>query len=257
MLNFDETHQEFDGKISDKTPRAHVGKTTFLGLLFFMLVLFSGCTQQADCDIPEKHAHAYVNDSGYELFLESENIYEGFLVPLERTDKYITIDEKDSKVLKFEYKNNLLRIDANKDKIQSIVDQHQDFKEYRYKYTWEQPILNSYEIGDQTYYDTTYVQHTDYSWTTDSSKEGLTGEERIITNVYYGFKIIEDEKGTLKIKESGPYKRIDELTADGYTHIKEDFHKKVLADDITKEPDYESKSSAESKKTNEKPVKSR
>ena len=51
-----------------------------------------------------------------------------------------------------------------------------------------------------------------------------------------------DEKGKAKIEESEPYTSIEELVNDGYTHIKREFYRRALCEDLTQEPDYESRS---------------
>ena len=64
---------------------------------------------------------------------------------------------------------------------------------------------------------------TGYSWTSDSSKEDLTGEERICHYVYYGYKLTKNDKGDYELEKSEPVDSIAELP-ENYDYIEEDFY---------------------------------
>lgn len=240
MLKFDNTHTSLNGKVSSQSGLS-IGKNAFLGFLVLPIMLFSGCVKTIDCDVEDSHAHLYKSKDSFSMYRLGEKEYSDLSGEYKRCPEYIHVDEREAAIIEFECKNTLFRIQNNLEQINEITEKHKTVKEYRYKYEWTQSYMDHYEIGDQTYSNMVYIDHTDYAWTLDPKHEGLTGESREVCYVYTGYKIVTNEDGKITIEESQPYDSIEELQNDGYTHIRKDFYKKVLVNDKNVEPDYESK----------------
>ena len=240
MLRFDSTHTSLNGKVSSQSGIS-VGKTAFLGFLALPIMFFSGCNKTIPCDVEDSHAHLYKNKDSFSMYMMGEKEYSDFTGEFKRCPEYINVDEREAAIINVESKNTLFRITNNIDQINDITSNHKSAKEYRYKYEWTQSYMESYDIGDQTYHNMVNIDHTDYAWTLNPNHPGATGETREVCYVYTGYKIETNEDGKLVIVESEPYSSIKELQDAGFTHIKKDFYKKVLANDIEKTPDYESR----------------
>lgn len=172
------------------------------------------------CDVEESHAHYYVNDDNIGRYVVSEK---SFIWGLNRLDDYILVNEEEKKLLEFINKKNLYSIADNKEAIDNITVNQVDFKEYRYSYHYIVPSPVTYSDGKNVYVLYNYVPMTGYSWTSDSSKEDLTGEERICHYVYYGYKLTKNDKGDYELEKSEPVDSIAELP-ENYDYIEEDFY---------------------------------
>jgi len=234
MLKFDSNHKSINDSLKEKK-KINVRNLVIAGVLVSSLALFSGCAKNIDCGIEELHAHNYVSSKMFDKYMVSEKEYKKSWY---RTDEYIIIDEATKELIDFENKKGLYRISHNKDEIDAITSMHEDYKEYRYRYTYMQPIPHIVSNGKttSTYY--TYIPQTRYSWTTDPNHSRLTGEERIVHYVYYGYKVVKDEKGKYKIIESKTYDDLNDLPED-FIYIKNKFYKKVYLDNKELEVDYE------------------
>ena len=152
----------------------------------------AGCGEKAECDVPESHAHLYVNEEGFSRYLEKEYLeYEGYT----RCDDYISINKNDAEFLKFLDKKDLLKIDDNIETIQNIESENQDYIEYRYAYTYLMPIPHYHSNGKTSYVTYSYIPTTHYSWTSNPNHSRLTGEQRRCHHVYQACNIVKDEKG--------------------------------------------------------------
>ena len=231
MLEFNLEHKSLNGSLKNKKG-IKVRDVTLGGMLMISILLFSGCSKNVPCDVKDHHAHYYVNEEGFDRFVVGEKDHVG---GLKRTDEFIIIDKESEKLIDFENKNDLYRIAYNQEKIDEIVSSQSDnYIEYRYKYRWLQLI--PVKVGDFTYFN--QIWHTAYSWTTDPDHSGLTGEERIVTRVYYGYKVVEDEKGNLQLVQSDMVDNLNELS-DDFIYIKPGFYKTVYVDNKDIEVDYE------------------
>ena len=85
-----------------------------------------------------------------------------------------------------------------------------------------QPIPVIHKSGKYTRITYNYIPRPRYSWTTDTSKN-LTGEERTCHYVYYGYKIVKNDKNGYELVKSEPVDNLDDLPA-GFDYIKEDFY---------------------------------
>ena len=194
--------------------------------------MLTGCGKKADCDVSGKHAHLYRSTSGYVRYIDKEYLsYEGF----DRQEEYISIEGQED-LYKFLDKKDLMPIIDNLDLIIETQEKNCDYKEYRYKYRWLQPIPHIIHTGKSTMTYFTYIPHTRYSWTSNPERSGLTGEERICHYVYTAYKIEKDEDGKYVLI---PSPDTEDLTTvmDEYPYIKKKFHKVVTLDG--KEADYE------------------
>ena len=192
----------------------------------------TGCGKKAECNISESHAHSYTNEEGYVRYLNREHLkYEGYL----RSDDFINIEGQEE-LYKFLEKKDLIRIDDNLELITNIQEQNIDYMEYRYRYTYMQPIPHTRKVGKVTSTYFTYIPVTRYSWTTNSNRSGLTGETRICHHVYTAYKIEKNEKGKYVLI---PSEDVEDLTTvmEEFPFIKEKYTKIVTLDG--KEADYE------------------
>lgn len=234
MLSFDTNHQYVEGNINEKNGKKKIKNIVIAGLIIANLFTFSGCSKNVPCDISGDHAHYYVNDDDFGRYIVSEK---SSVSGLNRSDDYTPVNKEEAKLLKFINKNGLFRIDENQQAIRNITDSHQDFVEYRYKYYYLMPIPVFHRIGNSTYITYNYIPMIAHSWTTDTS-QSLTGEERVCHYVYYGYKVIRNEKGSYELVKSDPVDDLSELP-DGYDYIKEAFYDVVNLYDKNEILDYE------------------
>jgi hypothetical protein len=192
----------------------------------------TGCSKKADCDVSGSHAHLYKNESGYVRYIDKEYLsYEGY----ERSNEYIPIEGEES-LYKFLDKKDLMRIDDNLELIQQVQESNEDYTEYRYKYTYMQPIPHIMRTGKTTTVFYTYISHTRYSWTSDPNHSRLTGETRLCHHMYVAYKVEQDENGKYVLI---PSPDVEDLTTvmDEYPYIKKTYIKIVTSDG--KEASYE------------------
>lgn len=192
----------------------------------------TGCGKKADCNISSSHAHLYQNEQGYIRYIDKEYLsYEGY----DRKDEYISIEDEED-LYKFLDKKDLMKISDNLSIISSIQEQNVDYIEYRYRYTFMQPIPHTRKIGKTTTTYFTYIPMTRYSWTSNPNHSRLTGEERICHHVYVAYKVEKNEKGKYVLIPSDP---VDDITTvmDEYPYISKKFIKIVNLDG--QEVDYE------------------
>lgn len=237
MLKFDSSHKAVKEDIATKTFKYI--KRLVIGTLIVTMLSPVGVmiykNRSMPCDVDGDHAHLYYdNDIKIERYIDSESQYKH---GMERLEDYRMISEDEKDLLKFEDKNNLFRIDENTNRLQEIENiNKENNKEYRYKYVetvhWTTPI----KVGKGW----TVIHHYNdvdrYSWTTDKTKN-LTGEERDVSYLYYGYKVTQNENGKYELEKSDYVNDLSELP-EGYNYIKKDFY--VVVDPITKEEvDYE------------------
>ena len=192
----------------------------------------TGCGKKADCDINERHAHMYRSNLGHVRYIEDEHLrYDGY----DRCDDYIIIDGEED-LYKFLKKKDLMRIDDNLEIVKNTQDSNEDYTEYRYKYTYMQPIPHTRKIGKTTSTYFTYIPRTRYSWTSDPNHSKLTGETRICHHVYVAYKVVKNDKGKYVLI---PSEYVEDLTQikDEYPYIKKDFT--IIVTNDGKEADYE------------------
>lgn len=205
-------------------------KKSIAGLLSMALITsgFSGCTKTVECDIDENHAHKYVNSKGQITYVDSEKEkYRSHI----RVEDYILIDQKEEELRNFEFKKGLYRIEENIDYINSIQDNNHDFVEYRYSYTYLRPIPHIISTGKTTTTFFTYIPTKGHNWTTDKNHSNLTGEQRVVHHVYYGYKIDTDGDKMVVLKS----KKVDNIydLPEEYKYIKKDFCEQINIDDGT------------------------
>ena len=220
MLKFDGKHQSVSGNVNKKSGSRAVKAVLISGLLVTNILLFSGLHKEATCDITENHAHYYINNQeAFGRYIASEKLS---VSGLKRTDNYIYVSPEEIGLLNFMNKEGLFSITDNQDAIRNIVDKQHDYIEYRYKYMFFQPIPVIHTSGKHTRITYNYIPRPRYSWTTDTSKN-LTGEERTCHYVYYGYKIVKNDKNGYELVKSEPVDNLDDLPA-GFDYIKEDFY---------------------------------
>ena len=206
-------------------------KSFSLALVLVTPFSLTGC-KKAECDVRESHAHVYVNDEGYVRYINKERLkYEGYT----RNDSYIYIDGQED-FYKFLDKKNLMRIDENLEIINQTQEKQVDFIEYRYKYTYMQPIPHTRKVGNTTTTYYTYSARTRYSWTSNPNHSRLTGETRLCHYVYIAYKVEKNDKGKYVLIPSDYVEDLNDIK-DKYQYVKETYYKIVTSDG--KEVDYE------------------
>ena len=203
-----------------------------LALVLVSPMALTGCGKKAECNIDGSHAHMYRSNLGYVRYIEDEHLrFDGY----DRYDDFIRIDGEED-LYKFLKKKDLLRIDDNLENILSKQTEDEDYIEYRYKYTYMQPIPHTRKIGKTTTTYFTYIPHTRYSWTSDPNHSRLTGETRLCHHMYVAYKVEKNDKGKYVLI---PSEYVEDLSdaMDEYPYIKEDFTVIVTSDG--KEADYE------------------
>lgn len=178
----------------------------------------SACAKVADCDINGKHSHNYINEEGYIWELESER---EFVESFYRTNDYRSITEVDNKRLREIYMYDLLRISDNLDKLLQLESSLYDYKQYEYSYTERQLFMVGKTAASRlvTYYD----------YTNDKKAEDLTGNERVVTHKFIGYKIIKNDQGEFDVIKSEPMNSIEELVDAGYEYVR--YHKLYISYD--------------------------
>lgn len=220
MLNFDSNHNLVDGNLNAKKGKKIFKNIIIGGLIITNLLSFSGCAKNVPCDVQGNHAHYYVNDDYIGRYIVSEK---SSLSGLNRLDNYIYVNEEEESLLEFINKKDLFKIDDNKNAIDNITDNQTDYKEYRYSYYYLIPIPITHSNGKTTYITYNYIPMIGHSWTNNPNRGNLTGEERVCHYVYYGYKVIKNDKGVYELEKSEPVDSIAELP-EGYNYIKEKFY---------------------------------
>ena len=202
------------------------------GAVLVLMTSMTACGKKADCNVSGSHAHLYKNEKGYVRYIDKEYLtYEGY----SRNEEYKDI-EGSEELYKFLDKKDLMRIDDNLDLLLAVQGTNNDYTEYRYRYTYMQPIPHFRKIGkvSSVYY--TYIPQTRYSWTSDPNHSRLTGETRLCHHVYVAYKIERDDKGKYVLI---PSPQVDDITTvmDEYPYISKKYCMVVTIDG--KEADYE------------------
>ena len=227
MVNFDSSHKSINENINNKKGKSLAKRVLATGLIIANLFTFAACAKTMPCDINDEHAHLYIDpDTKIERYIESEKSY---VDGMDRQEEFIVIDQEQSDLLKFMNKKDLFRIDENKDALQNVENQNQDYIEYRYKYIYMQPIPVVHSNGKFTYVTYYYVPVTKYSWTTDQTRN-LTGETRVCHYMYYGYKVYQTDNGKYKMEKSDLYDSISDIP-DEYEYIGNKYTAIVNAED--------------------------
>lgn len=235
MLKFDSNHASVKEDLRKKKGKEILKRIVAAGLIITTLFSFSGCYKEIPCDVQYDHAHYYVSDDYMGRYIISEK---SSVSGLERSDNYIAITLEDAEFLKFINQKDLFKIDDNKAAIEKITESHEDFKEYRYRYYYNLPIPRTYTNGKQTYTTYSFIPMVGHSWTKNANKHNLTGDERTCHYVYYGYKIIQNDKGEYELLKSEAVDNIEDLP-EGYDYIKEEFYKVVNLYNKDEELSYE------------------
>ena len=189
-------------------------KQFIAGILSATTILtMSGCAKTVECNVEGKHSHTYVTEEGYEKEVESEKEKLGSFY---RTDEYQELTNQEAKELKKATKAKLIRINDNIDKLLELESSLYDYIQYEYS---ETEMKTYYEIDGNGNGKTSYRFVTEYHYTNDSERFGLTGDTRVVTHMFIGYKITNDN-GKITIVKSEPMKSIEELVEAGYTHVK-------------------------------------
>ena len=218
MLNFDSTHKSVDGNVNKIDGKKLFKRIVAIGLIIANLTTFCACAKTVPCDIEEDHAHFYVTQEDVGRYIMSEKEY---VKGLERPDNYIEVNEEDIDLLEYMNKHDLFKIEDNRDTIEDIEKQDEDYTEYRYKYIYMQPIPVVHSTGKSSFVTYYYVPMPRYSWTTDTSRN-LTGETRTCHHMYYGYKVTQDANGKYHMEKSELVDDLMELPSE-YEYVGKNF----------------------------------
>lgn len=166
----------------------------------------TGCSNSklAKCEIPNMHAHVYVNDEGYIRYVESELLeYENY----KRSYNYREITKEESKLYRFLDLKDLFRIDENIDLVLAQQEQNQPFTVYEY-YSPVQIITPS--------------GLTNYNWTNDPEYDNLTGKEKEVHYIYQAFNLKKDRRGSYSLNPSPLVEDITEVMEE-YPYIRTNY----------------------------------
>ena len=169
----------------------------------------SACAKIVDCDIKSNHSHNYVNDEGYIWEIKSER---EFIEKFYRTDDYQNITDEDNDRLRMIYFYDLIRIDDNLDRLLELESSLYDYKQYEYSYTERKLFMVGKTASSRLI--------TCYDYTNNKNAEDLTGNERIVTHKFRGYKLVYDEKGRIDMIKSEPMDSIEELVNAGYEYVR-------------------------------------
>lgn len=235
MLKFNSEHKSINENLNESKNKIKVRNVVLGTLVVSCIFLFSGCAKEVECNIDGIHAHKYVSEKYFDKYIVSEKEYVG---SWDRLDDYILIDKEQEELLKFINKKDLYVIEDNIEEIKGIESSKNDYIEYRYRYTYMQPIPHVRRIGKTTTVSYTYVPRTRHSWTDNPNHSRLTGQQRIVHHMYQGYKIVLNEKGKYKVVKSEFVESVEDLPSE-YKYVKSDFCKKVYLDNKDLEVDYE------------------
>ncbi len=227
MLNFDSNHSYIEGNIKEKKGTNNVKKMIATGLIIANLVGFSGCARTVSCDIPGDHAHYYVSQEdslGRYIKSEKEKVS-----GLERTDDYVVVSEEEKELLQYLNKKDLYRIEDNKEVIENIIANHEDYVEQEVMYYYLEPYYESYYDGENVVQNVYYTPKIEYAWERVTNGKA-TGRTRDCHYMYQAYKVEKDENNNYHMIES---ELVDELSQlpEGYDYVKEKFYTIVNAYD--------------------------
>ena len=199
-------------------------------ILSLQVLLLAGCTKNVNCDIKDKHIHVYTNEYGIDRYVSGEREYVGGVVSdrYYRTDEYLLLNEENEKLYKYLSDQNLVSIIENIDVLNSISSNLHDYMEYQYKYN------RTYTTTDGKGHTTVHTTPA-YSWTTDPNHSRLTGKERVMTHVFYGYNVVKNSNGKYELQKSGPVQDISLLLDMGYGYISNSIFSDICLIDYYKE----------------------
>lgn len=194
----------------------------------FEVTFCTSCAKEVPCRETKDHVHVYESEDGIKKYFRGEYEYYGFYDSFNRTEEYVLIDDNNSKILNFIINNSLINIVDNIDVIRKIEAKNKSCKEYEYTYVTTK-LVDYYETtkDGKVIPRQTFVNITETDWTDNENQEGLTGNVREKTYLYYGYRVC-DNLGILTLEESEGMSSIDELLNEGYYFIKTDFYEEVI-----------------------------
>ena len=202
-------------------------------ILSLQVLTLSGCGK-SNCNIEASHVHEYVSENGITRYSMSEKEkIGGFSSPIYyKTDNTIVLNDENIKKYKLISSNDLISINDNIDVLREITSNLNDYYLFQYKYVVHVsdpvysinadglPILIGYNEYDEDRFD----------WTSDPNHKDLTGEKKIMTHVYYGYRIVDN-----KIERSGIVDSLDLLIEMGFGYIGPSIYKEMEKDKYLKE----------------------
>ena len=212
-------------------------KSKLISLLLTLSVIISyGCAKQTECNKNIEHIHLYTSEDGVKRYIFGEDdIVSDYGFIYHKNNKTINIDENNKALYTLISGNDLININNNKDKLIKLTNNLKSYYLFEY-YDWKyDKYYTEIEEDDKTITDYHLEVIKDYNWTTDVDTKYLTGKYTINTYVLYGYRIINDENGKLKLDKSEPVRSIQELIDLGYDYISVNLYKIIPLEDYTKD----------------------
>ncbi len=243
-------------KSETKIKKLAKAKAIKIGLLMALglasVSLFPSCVKTVDCPEQAPHAHLYVDEqTGLSRYVVSEREYvRSKGQKLVRTEQKVHISEDEKEIMEYMNKNGLFAIGENKEELNNIM-QADDYLEYEFGYYHEemQPtMMYVYNSGTKSYDlvpGAVSVTVHDYAWTADKditmyngSKIDLTGNKRLVHNVYNGYKLVRDKNDRLRMEKGDTYDSLAEIPADNFIKI-DDYTSEIRISDLQAIMDFE------------------
>lgn len=203
-----------------------MNKYTLTRIMPFTLataILFSGCGQKSECDIPTSHVHRYTKqfteDIKIETYRDSEYLnYSGY----NWHEDYIEINKVDEELFKLLGSKKLFEGTANWKYLYNEMATHHDYLMFYYEYYTTEYYTTTDSDGNTTTH-TRIVRHD--GWHNNPNDYDNTGKTRLYHHRYYGYRIVY-ENGKFQVEKSPAVDDIRQIISD-YTYFTEDCITKV------------------------------
>lgn len=193
-------------------------KLILYGLSLASIINLSACNREIRCADKKSHVHLYTSNNGLSKYSSSE--FEYLNDDYSKSDQIKYVDLFELRYYNYLIKNNFLDLELNYDYLKKYFPKIPDCREYEYTY---KRLIDTKKIRDEfgNVVDIEEKFKTCFGWCRIVDDKELTGNERIVSCGYMGYKIIyNEERDSFSYERSGYYDSIDELLSAGYTHIK-------------------------------------
>lgn len=223
MLKFSDEHKNLESGI--KKNKRSLKSLVACGILLTSVGLFGGCkNKNEECEIEGLHAHKLVSGTGFSLYAPSEWTKYSSVYDEERgaiynylyiqTDEYINLSEEEYKYYYYLLQAGLISIEENAEALTKLYSENLP-NEY---------ILFEYAVQNGTYVAGGGIAtYNSYYWTTDPSRDNLTGNMKLCKQKYYGYNVTKDENGEYYLIQSPPFYDYEDLLNSDYEFVRDQF----------------------------------
>lgn len=202
-------------------------KKSLIELMTFITVFnLAGCAKR--CDIDKPHAHLYKSDIGIYKYGDCDYVYRAN--NYEQTGQISEVSPSQVSLINYINKYDFIDIEANRSLIESCFIELDDFIEYEHEYDDIQ--ITKFRNNDGTF--TNIETHSlTIGWTRFPEGKNLTGQTRIMSHGYRGYRVFINEMGNYEYELSPYYSSIDELINAGYPYMTfKTFYEKTIKNKI-------------------------